>query len=543
MPARSTGCFICRKRKILCDGGRPACRRCIIHGVECSGYATTGAGSLEFRDQTAWIVRRAKKQLRPNIAEIVDRATGGDQATFSPTITAIESDVKFVEPSTKPATQAVVLSKSNKYQEQNVILQEDDFTTELTSTQTITSASVMRSQLYAGFLSIYLPKHVAMDHFAFLLSLGSRSVSNKALVEATDALSLVTIGTAMCDDLLVKEAVLSYGKSLGRLACALRRQNARHDDETLAAITILAQCEFYDEIRNPTRTGWGSHVDGTQQLIGARGPESLTSDFALTIFSNLRHGALSKALIERRAPLIANPAWRKVLRTKSPADEATEFYDAALQIPGLLETFDRFNFSSRGALDALDAILWRLDQIEQRLRSWYSGWQAAVMLREGSELYMPAPIDDFRTFAGLCTERTFLSAFMFHTYRHAYLTACYWHCMHALRTTVQSLLATRIVLDDGWTPSPQQIVEERELLEYVTNLCRTIPYFCEPVCASSGQIGIFLPLRVAAVYAKEYGHWSLLKWVGAVRASVFVKGMSPPTPSSVYIHAASSSAS
>ncbi|RAH41048.1 Zn(II)2Cys6 transcription factor [Aspergillus brunneoviolaceus CBS 621.78] len=34
----STGCVLCRKRKVKCDEGKPGCQRCSTHGVSCPGY-------------------------------------------------------------------------------------------------------------------------------------------------------------------------------------------------------------------------------------------------------------------------------------------------------------------------------------------------------------------------------------------------------------------------------------------------------------------------------------------------------------------------
>ncbi|KAL2857053.1 hypothetical protein BJY01DRAFT_242456 [Aspergillus pseudoustus] len=36
--SRSTGCGMCRKRKIRCDEGRPGCRKCELYGAQCPGY-------------------------------------------------------------------------------------------------------------------------------------------------------------------------------------------------------------------------------------------------------------------------------------------------------------------------------------------------------------------------------------------------------------------------------------------------------------------------------------------------------------------------
>lgn len=94
---------------------------------------------------------------------------------------------------------------------------------------------------------------------------------------------------------------------------------------------------------------------------------------------------------------------------------------------------------------------------------------------------------------------------------------------------MQKLHMAKHKRDNTWYPEAGDEVEEAELREYVLNLCRCFPYFCEPVSSSTGQIGMFLPLRTAAFYFMEHGDWKMLKWCGAVKDNVFVKGMHPPS--------------
>ncbi|KAH9818579.1 GAL4-like Zn(II)2Cys6 (or C6 zinc) binuclear cluster DNA-binding domain [Teratosphaeria destructans] len=83
-------------------------------------------------------------------------------------------------------------------------------------------------------------------------------------------------------------------------------------------------------------------------------------------------------------------------------------------------------------------------------------------------------------------------------------------------------------MDPTWWPKDSSSVPEPEILGYVIHLCKTIPFFCEPVTSNAGHIGIFLPMRTAAIYFTQHNHWREAKWVGAVRKSVFTKGLSPP---------------
>ena len=100
--------------------------------------------------------------------------------------------------------------------------------------------------------------------------------------------------------------------------------------------------------------------------------------------------------------------------------------------------------------------------------------------------------------------------------------------MHYLRSNVQSLHKLRHGLVDDYYPLANEIVPEEELLDYVLDLCRCMPSFVEPTSSSAGHIGIFLPLRTAAFYFAAHGHWQYLKWIGAVKDNVFVKGLAPP---------------
>ena len=37
-PPPPTGCFACKKRRIFCDRGLPACHKCAKKGIKCPGY-------------------------------------------------------------------------------------------------------------------------------------------------------------------------------------------------------------------------------------------------------------------------------------------------------------------------------------------------------------------------------------------------------------------------------------------------------------------------------------------------------------------------
>lgn len=392
-------------------------------------------------------------------------------------------------------------------------------------------------------MDIYLPKNVQLDHFSFFQRIANMPTEEAALLESLDALSLVTVGNLHRDKTLLQLSARTYGRALGSLARAISKPiEVVNSDELLAATTVLASCALYDDIGRHS-DGWSKHVRGCQQLIAARGPESLKSELSVLLFTNARHGALCSALINRKAPLFARPDWRAVALKAPVQDSSTLFYDTAIQIPGVLERLDQlihdptqatsYVETAASALD-VDELMFECERLENELREWFASWQLRAVHDENSTpldggiLYSERPIDDFPTFTSLCSDRTFDTAFEFPNFPVAYLSSLYWMCMHFIRTSIQGLHKLRHEIDDTWYPNPDSAVAESELFTYVVYLCKCLPFFCEPISSDTGQVGIFLPMRTAAIYLTSRGHWQYAKWIGAVRNSVFVKGLTPP---------------
>ena len=276
--------------------------------------------------------------------------------------------------------------------------------------------------------------------------------------------------------------------------------------------------------------GWAKHVQGSNQLMASRGPKSLNSDFALLLYSNMRHGSLIHALISRKAPFMATAEWREVaFRVPNAAlDASTMLYDIAIRIPGVLQRHDELDLDLPIALEDIDSILAESAKLESELRDWFAGYQARALLG-GKRLCDLRPIDDFPTFTSLCSDRTFDHAYMFPDFLVGYVHSLYWTVMHYLRTNTQSLHKHRHRIEHDWYPDAGSVIQENELLCYILHMCQCFPFFVEPVSSSTGHLGIFLPLRCAALYFTAQGHWRWLKWIRNVQNSVFVKGLLPPS--------------
>ncbi|KAK3068520.1 hypothetical protein LTR53_013846 [Teratosphaeriaceae sp. CCFEE 6253] len=486
-------------------------------------YRTEKAGGVEFRNQTSDTVKKALDFYRGKEGS----SGGGANGTI-----VVRAIPRWDAPNSTTAFSTPIFSNGSAGSSPAVEFIGEDllrgYYTPSASPDSFLSPAANRAQLYGTFMDVYLPKNTsALDHFSFFHTLTAMPTTQPALTEALDALSLIAVGGLVKDPALVHQSVRKYGRALGSLMHALSRPQMAGNDELLAAATVLATCGLYDEIGKHDHA-WGTHVTGGQQLIAARGPKSVKSKLALLLFSNTRHGALVWSLIQRKAPYMALPEWRALAFEAPIRDSSTLFYDAAIRIPGLLERYDGLGGVVALSAENIDAILRDCEELDHQLRDWFFDWEVRFAF-EGQGLYEERPIDEFTTFTSCVQDRTFETAFWFRDFPIAYLASVYWLSMYHLRFNMQSLHKLRHDLDRDWFPDPSCAVPEDELATYITHLCRTIPFFTEPISSSTGHVGIFLPLSTAAGYFIQRARWAEAKWIGLVRASVFTRGLSPPS--------------
>ncbi|KXS94711.1 hypothetical protein AC578_3854 [Pseudocercospora eumusae] len=408
------------------------------------------------------------------------------------------------------------------------------------------SAALEKQMIYSTFIDTYLPKRIGQKgdaHFSFLQHLITTPQLRPEVGNALDALSMVQVGSFYTDQNLIRGSIKAYNASLNGLISTLSTSassgnDSVSDDYVLATVNILATCEFYDEI-SQMGTGWSHHIDGSRQLLEARGPDSVQSYLSLMLFSNMKHGALSHAYLTRKGTFLGREEWRAVAKRVPlyEKDMSSKFYDLALQVPTLVERQDQLEEKGDSVTTGeLDQLLLDIRAIETGLRTWRKEFKSSL---GNLQPYWLVSIDEFDTFKNLVKDqaKTVDKAWMFPNFMFAYLISCYWNTMHFLRTCVKNLHVRRYDIsaksrddeDRQWFPPAEDIVTEDELLEYVMSMVRCFPYFTEPSSSATGSIGIFLPLRTAALYCAQHGHWALLKWLGEVRDSVFVKGMRPPS--------------
>jgi hypothetical protein len=511
MPVRSTGCFQCRKRKVKCDETWPACERCAKHGVPCPGYSREKSG-LEFKDQTVVTARKAKASYgvsSKNALVVMKRSSPNSTSSSSRSTPEFLLDFGHHD------------ANNNRLAFQNW--------SAMMPVSMLVSPAANQAQLYDRWLDIYTPNTCGQGmHFDYLRGAIELAESEPALRDGLNTLALVQVGHAAKDERLLAAAVPSYGRALASLAYAVSKATSVRDNTVLAAASLLVVCEFYDQIKTQGMS-WFGHVQGTQQLLLARGPDSLDTDLSLMLFCNARFASMARSFLMRKGDAYDSPAWRAAAFRAPAKDWSVPLFDAVIRVPRCVQRGDELDLISPQALGAIRDLLFDCESLEAELREWHTEFCKSLR-RDGHEPYETVDVEQFRTFASYVSDRTLKTCYRFRDFIAGYLFSQYWISMHYLRSTIKELREQRQSLDASLQCSADYLsaVTDEELNGYVFDLCRSIPHFVEPTSGTQGHIGIFLPLAVILMHFRSRGNWKWCMWALNVKENVFNMGLRQP---------------
>jgi hypothetical protein len=393
----------------------------------------------------------------------------------------------------------------------------------------LVSPAANRDQLYDKWLNIYTPVTCGTQgfHFDYLREAIDMAESEPALRDGLNTLALVQVGHASNDEHLLAASVPSYGRALASLSYAISKATSVRDNTVLAAASLLVVCEFYDKIKTQGM-GWFGHVEGVQQLLLARGPDSLDTNLSLMLFCNARHASTARSFLLRKGDSYDAPAWRAAAFRAPMIDISINLFDITIRIPRMLQRSDELDLTSPQALQNVRDLLHDCEGLEAELRTWQDSFHSSLRDR-GIAPYETVPVENFRTFSRLVTDRTLPTCHRFPDFMTGYLHSHFWIAMHYLRSTIKELREQRQNLDTSFqTDYTTGGVTDEELNSYAFDLCRAIPHFVEPTSGTQGHIGIFLPLAVIMMHFKSRSNWKWCAWGLNVQNNVFSMGLRQP---------------
>ncbi|KAI1129264.1 hypothetical protein F5Y10DRAFT_238576 [Nemania abortiva] len=239
----STGCELCRKRKIKCDEGRPSCRRCRTYGKPCPGYAD----QFHFR-----VDRTASKQERISQSQPRAQAPRQDQPPPPPNASSSQNVAQALGRVTPPA---IIPQPQLSYDEISVCYFIRRFVTP------------EENDNLPGHLT-FLPSLYKQDSHG-LLELATLSVAQMAAYNHFGG------------DKFRLQSYQNYGRALGALRKTIQSEDEVTDDRVLGAVLLLTMFKDIGE------EGWGDpseHAPGLFYLLQKRGVEQFCTSRGFELF-------------------------------------------------------------------------------------------------------------------------------------------------------------------------------------------------------------------------------------------------------------------
>ncbi|TWU73608.1 hypothetical protein ED733_001122 [Metarhizium rileyi] len=309
---RSTGCQLCRKRRVKCDEVRPRCGNCCRYGADCPGYGR------DIKFVTGKHVIRQRKNAG-------DRNSQGSSKVASAFSTASRSSwASQSSNGPSPASESTVSAPQRPPRPNRA-----EFVSTIVSS---VKADISKADI-SGFLS-----------WCELDKLGAKAVLDGAMC----SLALHLVGKENQDESLVSHSRTIYGYSLGQLQTSLRHETEWKTSETLCAAMLLCIFELFAGTNSSD--SWLLHARGIGVLIEQRGPAAHSEGWDASMILAFRGVLIMCDMFFPSGEdcFLSRPEWKPVIRDGGrrllhPTGHAVstihvvdEFFERLAEMPSVL---------------------------------------------------------------------------------------------------------------------------------------------------------------------------------------------------------------
>lgn len=380
----------------------------------------------------------------------------------------------------------------------------------------VSNLSAHWEQLRNAFIGMYLPDAIFTGHRRvdgvtgnWLTEIQGESIASKALETAVAACASVQIGQDRGDKQLISQGREIYQVSLQHMRTALASSELRSTDATLAACMALSLYELF-----ANRTGedcmYESHAKGAMALLQMRGPDSIQSPLAHSIFLGLRRQLVSCFLISVRMSLtemltlaqilnclvnhaemfISQGAWKEKPWGKYKKNSVDRCLDALYMIPPIQNILDDARCQSdpdemrRMCLHVIERCL----EIDTYLQKWYE----EVERSHTGPMYWPV----FSSASGDHGKSSiFPTVFEFSSFSICYQLTTYWSGLYVtydiLRMTYQILASLDPIQSAEFNLAAKQ--KEEDWIRLSRNVCQSHEFFMR---RENGRAGLLVDLAM-----------------------------------------------
>ncbi|KAJ5959668.1 uncharacterized protein N7479_006818 [Penicillium vulpinum] len=367
----STGCALCRERRIKCDEVVPECSQCQKYGRTCPGYRRI----FRFQDEGPNLARRHRSNTR--------RKGGGTLS--DPPASATSSTPDPLPPAHEESAAAADVVRGNAIALMRRHSSLSGWDEKVSPSLVRKSFRAAQPQLFLDFIGTSFPTLYYHNRFrsgdapGFAEYIVMNFGKDAYLDSAVCCLSSVYLAHLTQDQALLKASRQMYSKSLGAVIRSIPKAHHAKSNNMLCTTLILSVFEMYAQT---TPDAWVIHSDGVKRLMISRGPEAHESGFGRYCWIAFRGFLIATAVYEGKPCFLDQEEWQSYagkVRTEDcqkPGEWSAyaEISDLAFmelaKCPRYIsETRDLLSAPTESDSNSLTNLTKRIDNTSRRLRS------------------------------------------------------------------------------------------------------------------------------------------------------------------------------
>ncbi|KAL6707859.1 hypothetical protein ACN47E_003759 [Coniothyrium glycines] len=311
----SKGCGMCKSRRIKCDEKKPTCGNCKKSNRDCPGFQDDF--DLVFRDENKAMARKAKKTSGPSPTS---SSAGASSSRTSPHLSSSSSLEQVPGEGSFQITTSRSRTPSDLSQTQQIVALKDyatpppaldqvfDFENFVWNLENAVPPSITLAPeteaipfFFKNFITLPQQAESTRGYLEYLVPLYNCALPSSVLHLATTAVALGVCGQYPGRQVLLRDAVSTYGKAIKMLNDDLKDAAKSKSDETVLAILMFS---LYETIMSTddSITAWGNHVDGAVALTKLRGTDQFNNPLSHAIFRAVRTMMITSC-VQRSKPI------------------------------------------------------------------------------------------------------------------------------------------------------------------------------------------------------------------------------------------------
>ncbi|KAJ3530031.1 hypothetical protein NM208_g6111 [Fusarium decemcellulare] len=364
---KKTLCHTCRRRKLACDGKRPACSQCLRSDRRCEGYP----------DVLFMPVISGPRSPKPTPSRPARSSTWTHQSQ-APVTSPDDASAASINPTGNktdtPSSSCELVSGSRQQRQTRgsyAYPVNPSLSDPLQSTMSLIIRNYVPHSEISGDVAHVVPQSPRIcGSWVTTLPMLTASATgplSECLGSAMKALAM-SIMSYRTGGRLVQSISLRYGHTLRLLQHDLQLSGTCYKIERVASVMCLALVE----ILSPTSPlNWLVHMHGVSELIRLSPPRLFSTGIQHKLFIGIRPLMVLEALIFRKATFLAEEEWTRMPFQHHEPSPLQSLLSLTADMPAILARIDGLENepTSTGTVAANKRLI-ELTEMREKLEAW-----------------------------------------------------------------------------------------------------------------------------------------------------------------------------